>query len=93
MFRRADITRSQVDMGFACAAAAAKAKATDTQLALWQQAQSFLQRALFAWPETIGNDSIGPHNAGIPANISAKLLECKAAIARLEAAKLAAQRN
>jgi len=90
---RADLTRSHEDVGFACAAAAAKAQGADTQLALWHQAQMFLQRALSEWPETIGKDSLGQHNGAPPSSISAKLAECKAAIAKLQDAKLAAQRK
>ncbi|MGB7942722.1 MAG: protein kinase [Terriglobales bacterium] len=93
MHLRAELTRSQIDMGFACAAAAAKAQETDAQLALWHQAQMFLQRALSAWPETIANDSLSQHNGAPPSSISAKLSECKAAIARLETGNLAAQRK
>ena len=89
--RREDLARSHYDVGFASAALAAKSHVSSEQVALWREAQVYLQRALPIWKQMEADGHLGGDEVGAPQRIVGKLAECKTAIAKLEAKAIATQ--
>ena len=86
---REDLARSHYDVGFASAALAAKSRGSREQVALWHQAQVYLERALPVWKQMEADGHLGGDEVGAPQRIVEKLAECKAALAKLEAQAIA----